>query len=195
MNPSTARRLASGAAASLALVLLVAACSDRSVQSDLVGGGTNAAMLIEPNIAIGPIRAGMTVQQVVAALGEPQRRTSNALEYNRLGLAVMPGPDGVVQVVMCGDVTGLSGPFVKAFTGRTKEQIGMLSTRAQLLQAYGEPTADEKMRGGSESMKYDLLGITFTLESGKVHHMIMRLRGPLEPDRTIMVEPVPQPAR
>jgi hypothetical protein len=169
-------------------------CSEK--RSELANGtpGTNSTLLIEPNLAVGPVRAGMTVAQVIAELGEPQRLPSNSLEYTRLGFAVMPGPDGKVQVVMCGDVTGINGPFAKAFTGRTKEGIGMFSTRDEIIHAYGDPTASEKMRGGLESLQYEPLGITFTLETGKVHHIIVRLRGPQQPDRTVTLVPAPEPS-
>ncbi len=133
----------------------------------------------------------MSVQQIVGTLGEPQRRTANALEYPRLGLAVMPGPDGVARVVMCGDVTGINGPFATAFKGRTKEGVGMFSTRREVMGAYGEPTQDQKMGGGLESMKYEPLGITFTLEAGKVHHMIVRLRDLREPGGAMTIEIAP----
>lgn len=168
-------------------MLLSAGCSERSDQR---ASATNPPMLIEPNLSVGKIRSGMTVQQVIAQLGEPQRRTANSLEYTGLGLAVMPDAQGVVQVVMCGDVTGINGPFAKAFTGRTKEGIGMYSTREQLLKAYGQPSQDSKMAGGLESLQYQPLGITFTLESGKVHHMIVRLKSSEEPDRTVTLAPV-----
>jgi hypothetical protein len=169
-------------------LLFFSGCSDSSDQATSV---TNAPIVVEPNQSVGAIEAGMTVQQVIAKLGEPQRRTANALEYTHLGFAVMPGPDGVVQVVMCGDVTGINGPFTKVFTGRTKEGIGMNSTREQVLKAYGEPTEAKKMVGGLESLQYQGLGITFTLEGGRVHHMVVRLNGPPEPDRTVTLEPVP----
>jgi hypothetical protein len=176
----------------LAVLLAGGSCSEKPSEAAAGVAGANSTLLIEPNIAVGPVRAGMTVEQVVAELGEPQRRPSNSLEYTRLGLAVMPGPDGKVQVVMCGDVTGINGPFAKAFTGRTKEGIGMYSTREEIIRAYGDPTASEKMRGGLESLQYEPLGMTYTLEDGKVHHMIVRLRGPQQPNRTVTLEPTPE---
>ncbi|HWV99252.1 MAG TPA: hypothetical protein VNZ64_06105 [Candidatus Acidoferrum sp.] len=178
------------AALALASLLSLSACSEKAGRDSSGPDGTNAAMLIEPNLTVGKIHAGMTKEQVIAELGQPGRQTANALEYPRLGLAVMPSPDGVVHVVMCGDVTGLNGPFVKAFTGRTKEGVGMTSSRDEVLKAYGEPTGDEKMRFGLESMNYPSLGFTFTLEAGKVHHIIVRLRAP-EPDRTVTIEAAP----
>ncbi len=176
------------AALAAMVVLLAAGCSKTSEQ-ETTGA---AAMVIVPNLSVGDVRAGMTTQQVVATLGEPQRRTASALEYTHLGLAVMPGPDGMAAVVMCGDVTGINGPFVKAFTGRTKEGIGMYSTRENVVKAYGEPTESEKMLGALESLKYDGLGMTFTLEGGKVHHIIVRLRGKQEPDHSVTIEPAPK---
>ncbi len=148
-------------------------------------------MLIEPGKSVGKIHAGMTLDQVRAELGEPQRTTPNALEYTKLGFAVMPGPDGLVQVIMCGDVIGANGPLVKRFTGRTKEGIGLGSSRADLVKAYGEPSKDEKFAGARESMKYDSLGITFSLENGTVHHMIVRLSAPETFDHSIEVAPAP----
>jgi hypothetical protein len=66
----------------------------------------------------------------------------------------------------------------------------MNSTRDEILKAFGEPGSDEKMRFGLESLTYPSLGLTFTLEAGKVHHMIVRLHAP-EPDRTVTIETVP----
>ncbi len=179
-----------GAALTLAFLLSLPACSEKAAPGAVGPSGANAAMLIEPNVAVGKIRAGMTKQQVVAELGPPGRQTANALEYPALGLAVMPGPDGVVQVVMCGDVTGLNGPFVKAFTGRTKEGIGMASTRDEVVKAFGEPGSAEKLRFGLESLSYPSLGLTFTLDGGKVHHMIVRF-STLPPDQTVTIETTP----
>lgn len=170
------------------VALCALGCSERSESSV---SQSNPPLLIDPKISVGPIRSGMRVADVVAQLGEPQRRTANALEYTRLGFAVMPNPEGVVQVVMCGDVTGLGGPLVRAFTGRTKEGIGLGSTRADLVKAFGEPSSSEKLAGSTESIRYNSLGMTFTLEGGKVYHIIVRLPPPEQPERTITLEPLP----
>jgi hypothetical protein len=172
----------------LAAGLILSGCSDQAGQQSTPA----APMLIEPHVSVGKVRAGMTTDQVRAELGEPKLKTSNALEYTQLGFAVMHGPDNVVQVVMCGDVTGLQGPLVNRFTGRTKEGIGLNSTREELIKAYGEPAQAEKFPGGRESLHYDSLGITFSLEGGKVHHMIVRLTPPNQepkPPESIQVNP------
>ncbi len=166
-------------------------CSDER-QTGVTEAAASTPMLIEPHVGVGKIHAGMTVDQVRAELGQPQLTTANALEYTQLGFAVMHGPDKVVQVVMCGDVTGLKGPLVSRFTGRTKEGIGLNATRDEVIKTYGEPSHDENFPGSRESMRYDALGITFSLESGRVHHMIVRLTPP-EPEpapvQTIQITP------
>ncbi len=183
------RRLPGSAFLAVAVVLSAAGCSKQSNSGS--GAATNPPLLIVPHVSVGPIHSGMTVQQVLKELGEPQRRTANALEYTRLGFAVLPGPQGLVQVVMCGDVMGANRPVAQAFTGRTETGIGINSSREELIKAYGEPTKSQKFPGGTEGLTYDPLGITFTLEGGKVYHMIVRLDGPGEVDRTVNLEMAP----
>jgi hypothetical protein len=154
-----------------------------------VGFVPNPPMAIEPGISVGKVHAGMTLQQIQAELGPPERTTPNALEYTKLGFAVMHGADGLVQVVMCGDVIGNNGPLVKRFNGRTKEDIGLGSTREELLKAYGEPSRDEKFPGARESIRYDQLAMTFSVENGKVHHMIVRFKPKELENRTVEIAP------
>jgi hypothetical protein len=159
----------------LGIILDGGGCSQEPGASGFTQSQSNSPVLIEPNVSVGKVHAGMTVAQLKAELGPPQRTTPKSLQYPRLGFAVMPDADGIIQVVMCGDVTGIGGPYAKAFGGRTKDGIGMFSTRDQVLTAYGPPDTSERFMGSVESMKYSALGITFTLERGKVYHMIVRL--------------------
>jgi hypothetical protein len=159
--------------------------------SDDAGGSTSQnqpPIAIEPRVSVGKIHTGMTEDQVLAELGKPDRRTPRTLEYTRLGFAVMPNSNKVIEIVLCGDVTGIDGPLVKAFNGRTKEGIGMNSTREEVVKALGEPTSSEKFIAGIESLQYVNQGITLTLERSKVHHMIVRLGQP-ETDRTVNLVP------
>lgn len=170
-----------------AAIVLGGGCS-RTDQPQSAASDT--PILIEPRVAVGRIHAGMSARDVIQQFGEPNRRTANAIEYTPLGFAVMPDKDGIVQVVMCGDVTGINGPLVNRFNGRTKEGIGLKSTREDLIKAYGEPTSSEKLRGGTESISYDSLGMTFTLESGRIYHMIVRLEPAREKLTDVTLEPV-----
>lgn len=180
-----------------AVILCAGGCSQESDSSALSQSQTNAPSLIEPHASVGKVRAGMTVAQVKKELGPPQRTTPNSLQYPSLGFAVMPDADGVIQVVMCGDVTGIGGPYAKAFNGRTKEGIGMFSTREQLVAAYGPPDTSERSMGGVESMRYSALGINFTLERGKIYHMVVRLvenpQPQSPPDNAVTIDLKPPP--
>lgn len=158
-----------------AVCLFACGCGNQDRPAAQNVGVPDKPVIIEPGTSVGKVRAGMTLAEVRSELGEPERTTHNAWEYTCLGFAVMPGADGRVQVVMCGDVMGIDGPLVKKFRGKTKEGIGLGSTRDELVKTYGEPSRDQKFLGARESMKYDALGITFSLEAGKVHHLIVRL--------------------
>src|SRR5512135_700176 len=92
-----------------AAVLGFVGCSEKSEPSAEPG----PPIVIEPHEAVGKIHAGMTMDQVAAALGPPPRHTTKAFEYPQFGLAVVPDATGHVEWVMCGDVTGINGPFVK----------------------------------------------------------------------------------
>ena len=150
-----------------AVALFAGGCSKRSAHGAWT---SSASIVIEPGVSIGPVRSGMTIQQVVAELGEPDRKKESALEYFNLGFSVIPGKEGVVHIVLCVDPTGKEGPFTKAFAGRTKEGIGMGSSRADVIRAYGEPTATETIDGkpGFEVVRYRPLGLVFELREGKV---------------------------
>ncbi len=162
--------------ACLLLLLGLSGCSRKTDDAVTAQPGTTESMLIVPHLSVGKIRAGMTVQELVSAIGEPRNKTANAYDYPQLGLAVMP-KNGTVLAVMGGDVTGINGAYVKVFNGRTKEGIGLRSTREEILKAYGPPTEIKGKLGAMESLIYENIGITFNLEGGKVHHMVILLDG------------------
>jgi RNA polymerase sigma factor (sigma-70 family) len=138
---------------------------------------TNDLVLIVPGQSVGRVKSGMTVDQVEAALGKPDSKTGGASEYRKLGFAVISSKDGLVRVVMCGDAT-LNGPLVKAFKGRTKEGIGMESTREDVIKAFGAPTSAKHLGAGQERLEYKPSGLTFTFEKGRVLHLIVDFRKP-----------------
>jgi len=147
--------------------VLAGGCSKRPAHGALT---SSASIVIEPGVSIGPVHSGMTIQQVVAELGEPDQTKDSALEYLKLGFWVTPGKEGVVHIVLCVDADK-DGPFTNAFAGRTKEGIGIGSSRADVISAYGEPTATESIDGkpGFEVLRYRPLGLVFEIGAGKVH--------------------------
>ncbi|HEY6154143.1 MAG TPA: hypothetical protein VIW07_10420 [Candidatus Udaeobacter sp.] len=131
-------------------------------------------LLIEPGRSVGKIRSGMTMEEVIAAVGEPDRRRTKTLEYLRYGFAVSGSSDGRVLVVFCGGCSRGS-PLIKMFAGRTKEGIGMESSRDQIISAFGPPTSSG-WEDGEEILRYKSLGLSFFLADSKVHHMTVDFR-------------------
>jgi hypothetical protein len=118
----------------------------------------------------------MTIQEVVAELGEPENRQGHILNYLRFGFSVIPSKDNIVRVVMCGDAEAADSPLVEAFKGHLKEGIGMKSSRADVIKAFGQPTTIKPWQPGQEQLEYKSLGLTFTLENEKVFHIIVDFR-------------------
>ena len=117
----------------LLLVVLstVASCSRRSTPS-----APTASMEIVPETGVGPIKFGMTMDEVKSALGQPDPAPGKPLQYSSLGLAVIPRTrDGKVGAIMMGDSGG--GQLVERFKGVTTKGIGMKSTRQEIVAAYG----------------------------------------------------------
>ena len=131
-------------------------------------------MVVEPNVSVGPVHSGMTMQQVVTQLGEPDQKSDGKMLYGNLGFEVDFGPGGKVEQVVCsaGDNSGIT----KSFGGQTKEGIGIGATRAEVVRAYGNPApikSDQEQ--GAETMLYVSPGVAFQLSHDKVSMMYVRL--------------------
>ena len=100
----------------------------------------------------------MTVQEVIAALGQPSRTDATGLEFLSVGLFICPSN---------GEVT-----LIAPSTGHTKEGIGMGSSRADVIRAYGESSSDKvAAKSGVEWMGYSPSHMSFQLRDGKVDWM------------------------
>jgi hypothetical protein len=136
----------------------IAACL--MVAAVLIGGCSkqSASVSIEPGIAVGSVHSGMTIQQVIVELGQPDQTNDSALVYSQLGLLIAPGNTNVVHRVT----------IVHPFAGHTKEGVGIGSSRADVIRAYGEPTIAKPETSGYEFLRYAKLGLVFQLHDGKV---------------------------
>ena len=159
------------------IVIVTTSCSDSAKPGPSGQVNSNTPISVEPGVGVGEVRAGMSMDEVIAQLGKPDGKSgSRHLEYRQLGFAVGFGRDGAVNVVMCGNSTGVNDSLAKAFTGRTKEGLGLGSSRADVVKAYREPSEVEKGPTARETLKYRPLGLTFSLLEGKVYHMIVDFR-------------------
>jgi len=106
-----------------------------------------------------------------ALLGQPDKGQGHVLIYDKnYGLSVVCGQKLGLQALFCGY------PGDKKFQGRTKEGIGMGSSRDDVIKAFGHPTRDEPSELKHELLEYRNLGLNFLLYSGKVSNMIVDLR-------------------
>jgi len=139
------------------------------------------AWLIQPGAAVGMITNGMTMDQVAAAIGQPDDKTGHVFNYQHLGFSVVPNKAGLVRVVMCGDAYGLERSLAEKFKGRTKEGIRIRSTRDEVLAAFGKPTqVDKSSNPGHDVLVYDPLGLLLTLDGDKVCHIQVHFRKVIE---------------
>jgi hypothetical protein len=130
---------------------------------------TDDSLLITPRVSVGKVTAGMTEDDVITALGEPERKQGEVLIYDkRFGFSVVCSRQKIVGAVFCGGGV--------AFKGHTKEGIGIDSSRADLIKALGQPPSAKPWTVGQEQLEYKPLGLTFTLQNGKVYHIIVDLR-------------------
>lgn len=178
MTLATARLTAvivAGAMMAVSVCTALVTLADKPNPTPLATGGGEEPMLIVPGVSVGKVKAGMTQQEVIAALGQPDRPQGNVLVYDKkFGFSVICARGGVVANVFCGVYP--RSPGLKVFEGRTKEGIGLDSTRADLVKAFGEPTSVKPWGAGQEQLRYNQLGLMFILEAGKVVQLTVDFR-------------------
>ena len=144
--------------------------------------------VIVPGQSVGPIRLGMSQAELRAAIGLPERTNFGPWEFLGGGFAIVFSSDRRAAAIVGGD-TGAPGDFggvgepeprhrglVETFVARTRDGLGMGSTRAEIVQALGEPDADTTFKGGGEVLSYRI-GIDLALAGGTVVHLTVRRPG------------------
>ena len=167
-----------GVAALLAVGVVTMALSGGAASQDGHAVAQSPAMLIVPGASVGPVQKGMTTNEVEAVLGKPDNWQGKVMLYDEnLGMSVVQSRVGVVAV-FCGDALP-QYPGVKKFKGRTKEGIGMESTREEIIKAFGQPTTAKPWSANpqQEQLEYRPLGLVFLLEKGKVFNIVVDFRG------------------
>jgi len=140
------------------------------------GGVSDDALLITPRVSVGEVKAGMTEDEVIAALGQPDRQQGDVLIYDaQFGFSVVCNRQKIVRAVHCG------GPV--SFKCRTKEGIGVGSSKDELIKAYGQPadwakTPAQGNQPAQDLLDYTPLGLNFTLHDSKVYSIVVNLRKP-----------------
>jgi hypothetical protein len=135
-------------------------------------------VLIEPNAGVAKVQKGMTKEQVEATIGKPEKINSKWWFYLDRGMVVAFGDNGVLFNIKC------FGPFA----GVTKDGIGIGSTRAELLAAFGNPSEEKHLKGSGsgavisgsargtfDNLWFASLRISFDLRDDKVTSFIVHL--------------------
>lgn len=125
-------------------------------------------LLIQPGIGVGKIKFGMTIKQMKDLLGKPDvEATGISYLYSSLGIEIIAMDHVNIDKIVCGNPENKSDPQIKALEQTCKftttEGIGIGSTEAQIIQAFGQPTSRRDNR-----LLYKDKHIYFSLNNGKV---------------------------
>jgi hypothetical protein len=147
-----------------------------------------SSLVVSPEIGIGPAKFGMSIDDVVRALGEPNWRKEHRyadnlqprpeltakdaaeakyvmteLGYDARGFRLTIGTPGGLHSIHCFNQSSM-GPSVQDFQGKTREGIKLGASPDDVKRAYGEPEA--KM--GSDDYWYAKRGWEFSFRDGKL---------------------------
>ncbi len=137
-------------------------------------------IIIEALVGIGPVRFGMSKDQVIEHFGRPDKVMAEGTKLNYVsskGLGFTVDSELGLQMIQCwSDNWPTELPFaVTTFTGRTKEGIGIGATQEEIVAAYGQPdrTGTDSNKGVIQNLDYDKLRTRFSLLEGKLRLMIL----------------------
>jgi hypothetical protein len=117
------------------------------------------ALVLRPGQGVGPVRFGMSPQEVEKLLGPPsQKKYQWQWHYPQRGLTIFFGPKGV-KIITCYSSRAITDPEAHDFAGKTPEGIGIGSTENDIIQAYGPPKKRRESTG-TVYLEYDQLAFT-----------------------------------
>jgi hypothetical protein len=170
----------------VAAILITTGCSKQKPPTESQPAAPEARakspVLIQPNAGVDEVQKGMNQEQVKAAIGKPEKINGKWWYYLHRGMIVAFGDNGVVFNIKC----------VSPFVGVTKEGIGIGSTRAELLAAYGNPSEEKHFQGSGsgavvsggagsggggtfDNLWFASLRISFDLQNDEVTSFIVHL--------------------
>ncbi|MHC4645470.1 MAG: hypothetical protein ACYTBJ_08205 [Planctomycetota bacterium] len=137
---------------------------------------TEGAADIVPGVGMGALTFGMSKEQIIAVLGEPDKMEGGgiALFYQSKGLTMLlDRRKGLHEINCWSSEHPMSLPDVATYKGKTEKGIGMGATREQIVAAYGAPnSAVTKLN--METLSYASLKASFGLFQNKVVNIKLR---------------------
>ena len=158
----------------LCLVTLIS-CAKKADKEEAIN-----EFIIEPLVGIGPVRFGMSKDQIIEHFGQPDKVMAEGTKLNYVsskGLGFTVDSELGLQMIQCwSDNWPTKLPFaVTTFTGRTKEGIGIGATQEEIVAAYGQPdrTGTDSNKGVIQNLSYDKLRIKFSIWQDKLISMTL----------------------
>jgi outer membrane lipoprotein-sorting protein len=137
---------------------------DLSMQADL----SLLVPRVTPGTGIGPIKFGMSKDEIVKILGKPEVEEKTTLQYSSRGFALSVSPQRGLLLIDCFSQKTCAFK-VHDFAGRTEEGIGIGSSLKELEEAFGKPdTARTEPSTTSKCVSYGKRGLSLTLYDDKV---------------------------
>ena len=134
-------------------------------------------IIIEALVGIGPVRFGMSKDEVIEHFGWPDKTYSG--EKTKLSYVASRGLSFTVhaelglQEISCWS-EGMLPSGVTTFAGRTKEGIGIGATQEEIVAVYGQPDkTGTDSKGITQNLHYDKLRAKFSLREGRLISMIL----------------------
>jgi hypothetical protein len=125
----------------------------------------------------GPVKLGMTRDELIAALGSPDSEDGGTLKYFGMGSEVFV-TRGAVSVIHLhsqtpdADRRGFNN--FESFQGQTEKGIGVNALREEVVSKYGQPKSTVRA-GAEEMLVYENPKFTFAIDgNGRVRAMMIR---------------------
>jgi hypothetical protein len=139
--------------------------------------GAADATTIEIGVGVGPIKFGMSGDQVMRILGKPDKIEGNGVGLNYAasrGLSMAVSRYRGVLRIDCwsAEIRAIAQDSVSTFEGATKEGIGMNATYRQIRTAYGKPDK-AILRGPTMTLHYEGLRAQFVLMNSRLVNLRM----------------------
>jgi outer membrane lipoprotein-sorting protein len=130
---------------------------------------------IIPGVGLGPVRFGMSREEIEKHFGKPDRYENNktTLIYHSRGFVLYVNPRrGLINIHCMSQTMNLFK--VREFAGKTKEGIGIGSSLQDLEKVFGKPERDEGHDPMNKRLIYTKRGLDIDLFQDKVIGILMR---------------------
>lgn len=133
-------------------------------------------LIIEPLVGIGPVRFGMSKDQIIDHFGQPDQifegQVTKLHYVPSRGLNFAVDGELGLQEIGCWS-EGMLPSRVTTFAGKTKEGIGIGASEQEIVAAYGQPDrTSTDSRGVIQNLHYDKLNAKFSLKEDKLMSMV-----------------------